>query len=128
MRLPLILGLGLALAVSTSFAQQQSANRTMKPHGPARSEKTKKAAPLPRTTAGSAETAKELRRIEQQTAKTPLKANSAGQKHASGSAGLLKTKPAAASGSSGGMGTAKGNGTSQSKNPYRGRLRQKGSH
>ena len=129
MRLPLILGLGLALAVSTSFAQQQT-TRTKKPaHVPATSDRTKstKAVPLPKT-ATSADTAKDLRRLEQQTAKTSMKTNSAGQKRAAGSAPLLKSKPAPASGSGGGLGTAKSAGTSQSKNPYRGRLRQKGSH
>jgi hypothetical protein len=135
MKLPLILGLGLALATSAAIAQQQAPNPGSRPkkhtHDSAmgKDDKAKSASPAtqPKATSPAAETAKNLRRLEQQTTKMSSKSTAAGKKHTPASAPLLKQQPAHAS-ASGAMGTAKGAAVSQPKNPYRGRLRQKAPH
>ena len=89
---------------------------------------------MPKTPNATADTAKDLRRIEQQSGK-PLNIKPAGTKAGSGSAAAFKpdkqkATPPITANNSGGMGTnMKGTGAvNQGKNPYKGRLRQKGTH
>lgn len=133
MRVSVIVGLGLALATSTSLAQQPQTFRVKPSH--VERKKPAKVVPLTKTPNAATDAAKDLRRIEKETGKTSASVTPAGPKHAPGSANAFKPEkskpvpPINASGS-GGMGTnMKGMGTTnQGKNPYKGRLRQKGSH
>jgi hypothetical protein len=128
MKASIILGLGLALAASGSFAQQPQTYHAKKTP-PVREKKTAQVAlPTAKTTNSSA--AKDLHRIEQQSNK-PLKM--ASPKPAPASAALKTDKPTPMppinAASSGGMGTRTKSATaSQGKNPLNGRLRQKRSH
>ncbi len=131
-RVPVILGVILAAATSSAFAQQPQTYHVKKYH----SQPTKKSsnvAPMPKTPNATADAAKDLRRIEQQSAK-PLNIKPAGTKAGAGSAAFkpdkLKATPPITATNSGGMGTnMKGTGAvNQGKNPYKGRLRQKGTH
>ncbi len=131
MRVSVMSGMVLVFAACVAFAQtpqtyrpRKSANlETKTPH---------KAAPIEKVPNTTAEASKELRRIEQQSAK-PLPMKTAGPKAGAGSAAAFKpekTKPTPpiTANVPGGMGTnTKGLGmTNQGKNPYKGRLRQKG--
>jgi hypothetical protein len=127
MRVPLILWLGMVLAASASFAQVK--------HSGVEGKRPVRVTPLPRTVNPSAQTAKDLRRIEAEAAKTTAGPQTPGPKRTSGAAAVFKPEksrpvPPINASTPGGMGTnMKGVGmTKQNKNPYRGRLRQKGSH
>ena len=131
-RVPVILGVVLALATSAAFAQQPQTSHVKK----YRSQTTKKSsnlAPMPKAPNATADAAKDLHRIEQQSAK-PLTIKPAGTKAGAGSAAFKperpKPTPPITATNSGGMGTnMKGTGAiNQGKNPYKGRLRQKGTH
>ncbi len=134
MRVLVIVSLGVALATSAAFAQQPQTFRPKK-YTRVEGRKPTKAAPMAKTPNAATDAAKDLRRIEKETAKTSGSTERVGPKRAPGSANAFKPEkskpmpPINASGS-GGMGTnMKGMGTTnQGKNPYRGRLRQKGSH
>lgn len=133
MKVAAILGMGLALAASTAFTQE---TKTYHPKKANRSErKPAKIAPPMKTQAATSDASKELHRIEQQSAKSPGGAKASGPKYGAGSAGLPKadrTKPVppinATTGANMGTSTKGASGVNQGKNPYRGRLRQKGSH
>ncbi len=133
MKVSVILGLGLALATSPSFAQQPQTFRVKPSH--IEDKKPAKITPMAKTPNAATDAAKDLRRIEQGSAKASASVKPAGPKHPPGSAALFKPEkskpmPPIDASAPGGMGTnTKGLGTTnQGKNPYRGRLRQKGSH
>lgn len=130
MRVWPVLGLGVALlASSAAFAQKGQTY----PSGKSGQVRQKKSAPLvtSKGATGSTDAAKDLRRIEQQSARTNAKPIS--PRRAPGS-NLVKadksrsTPPITTS--SGNMGTnTKGmTGANRGKNPYHGRLRQKSTH
>lgn len=127
MKASIILGLGLALAASGSFAQQAQTYHAKK-SPPVREKKAPRVA-LPTARTSNTSTAKDLHHIEQQSNK-PLKMGS--PKPAPASSALKTDKPTPMppiNATSGGMGTrTKTTGASQSKNPLKGRLRQKNSH
>lgn len=125
----LILALGLSMVTSGIFAQKSQTYHPKKaPHAVER--KPAKIAPMTKAPGASADTGKDLRRIEQQSAKTPATMKTPAAKKPAASDGLLKQKPAPPIKATGGgaMGTnTKGfSGANQGTNPYRGRLRQKG--
>jgi hypothetical protein len=125
MRRLLVLGVGLAVLAATCSAQDTPAPRAKHFH-----ERTKppKGVPVGKTPTSATPEAN-LRRLEQQATKlsAPQKA-----RRAPGKSPLLKTekeKPTPPIRFSGSNNGAKGPGTTtQGTNPYRGRLRQKGSH
>jgi hypothetical protein len=127
MKASIILGLGLALAASGSFAQQPQTYHAKK--SPPVKEKKTAPVELPTAKTTNTSTAKDLHHIEQQSNK-PLKM--ASPKPAPASAALKTDKPTPMppiNATSGGMGThTKTTGASQGKNPLNGRLRQKSSH
>jgi hypothetical protein len=127
MRVSLILGLALALATSGAFAQK---SQTPRPKKSTNVEEKKAAKVTPMVKTPTMDASKDLRRIEQQSAK-PVSVKPAGTK----ASGVFKPEksratPPITANVPGGMGTnTKANGTTnQGKNPYKGRLRQKGTH
>lgn len=133
MRLAVIFGLSVALAASVASAQQPGTFRVKKYHSEV-DKKPSRVTPMVKAPNATTDAAKDLRRIEQQSAKAPARVKPAGPRAGAGSAAAFKpektkpTPPITATGS-GGLGTnMKGAGmTNQGKNPYKGRLRQKGS-
>jgi hypothetical protein len=124
MRFLAILSLGLALAVPASFAQVKHSETNVR--------KPARVAPLPKTPNPSAETARDLRRIEMEATKTGASSKTLKSK-ASGAPATYRPEkskrvPPINASTTGGMGTNKKalTTTNQGKNPYRGRLRQKG--
>jgi hypothetical protein len=128
MRISAVLGFGMALITSAVLAQQPKAYQPRKSY--LGDKKSASAAPLPKAPSATTNANRDLRHIEQQTAKTPTGVRASGPKHRSGSAPLLKSSPSqpinAAPG--GGMGTNTKSAmlTNHGKDPYKGRLRQKG--
>jgi hypothetical protein len=128
----LMLGIVLGLATSVAFAQKPQTYRPKKSTN-LESRKPAKATPMMKTPNATSDAAKDLRHIEEQSARgTNVK--TVGTKAKGGSAGVFKPEkekptPPITSNVPGGMGTnTKGLGaTNQGKNPYKGRLRQKGS-
>ncbi len=131
MKVSVILGLGVALAVSAGWAQQTQTYRGKNYHSDV-ARKPAKVTPMVKAPNAATDASKELRRIEQQSVR-PARVKPAGPRTGAGSAAAFKperqkaTPPITANGS-GGLGTnMKGTGmTNQGKNPYKGRLRQKG--
>lgn len=123
MRHLLILGFALAVLTPICSAQGSQMPRTKRSYAD-RTKSAKSGVVLPKTSNSSSNEAN-LRRLEQQSTKV---AASPRAKRTPGTAGLVKsqekrTPPIRVSGSG-----AKGAGmTNQGKNPYKGRLRQKGS-
>lgn len=134
MRVSAIWGLALALgAASMAFAQKTQTYRPKKStHMEGKS--SAKATPMVKMPSATSDASKDLRRIEQQSTRTPGGLKPVGPKGAGTAPAFkpVKSKPAPPINASvpGGMGTnTKGAGTAtQGKNPYRGRLRQKGTH
>lgn len=131
MRVSLILGIALALATSAAFAQKQQTYRPKKSTD-LEGRKAAKVTPMVKTPNATTDAAKDLRRIEQQSAKAANVKPAGGKAGARSSVGLKPEKskptPPITANVSAGMGTnTKGLGsTNQGKNPYKGRLRQKG--
>lgn len=127
MRFSLVLALALAGWTMTAWAQQHNKLK-VKPSHTNIEEKGKSAKPAVKTPAANASAAQELRHLEQESAKGPASRGAATRKQAHP---VLKpekeekTPPIrfSAAGGGGHAGTNK-----QGANPYKGRLRQKGSH
>jgi hypothetical protein len=123
----------LALAASTAFAQKTQTYRPKKSAN-IQGKKPAKAAPMVKTPGATSNASKDLLRIEQQSVKAPAGVKPVGPKGAGSASAFKPAKsrptPPITAGVPGGMGTStKGMGTAtQGKNPYKGRLRQKGTH
>ena len=130
MRVSTILGFAFVLAVSTTFAQKPKTYHS-KTSGKAEQTKAVKSMPAANAPMATSNANKDLRRIEQQSMKAPAGGKAGGAK--GGSSAFKSDKPKAttpinASGGTG-MGTNTKIGTpAGAKNPYKGRLRQKGGH
>jgi len=123
MRVPVILGLGMALVASAAVSQQ---NYPSAPKKKSYSTGAKSSSTAPIKPAGSSAAAKNLHQIEQGSGKMPARTRQS-KPHA-GSAALLKSKPTPPiNGTQGGnMGTAGASTGGAARNPYKGRLKHKG--
>ncbi len=133
MRVSVIVGLIAGLAASGAWAQQPQTFHA-KNYNSTPTKKPSKATPVVKAPNATTDAAQQLRRIEQQSVKAPARVKTAGPKTGAGSAAAFKPEkpkptPPITANVPGGMGTnMKGVGsTNQGKNPYKGRLRQKGS-
>jgi cytoskeletal protein RodZ len=127
MRFSLAVVIALVGMSLSGWAQQ---NNTFKVKHSNAATKAPKSAPMVKTTASptaSTSASKELQSVERQSGKSPASARSGGPRTTGKGSAL---KPARSKPSPpinfGGTGGGKRAGTSQSSNPYKGRLRQKG--
>jgi hypothetical protein len=126
MRFSLVLVLALAGLTMTAWAQEHHKPKAKASHTN-KEEKGKNTKPAVKTPSTHASAAQELHRVEQESAKRTASRNSATRK----SAPVLKTEkekktPPIRFSAAGGGGHAGSN--KQGTNPYKGRLKQKGSH
>lgn len=132
MRISLILSLGLAALTVASSAQENHHAYKVKPSH-LNAKKSATSVPIPKTLTPSRSTSADLRRMEQETAKASATTRVARPNQNAARASLLKTEkqkptpPINFSGAGGGAVNRAGM-TTQGKNPYKGRLRQKGTH
>lgn len=132
MRISLILSLGLAVLTVVASAQENHHAYRVKPSH-LNEKKSAATVPTPKTLTPSNSASMDLRKVERQTAKVSGTTPVARPNQNAARADLLKTEkqkpvpPINFTGANGG-GVNRVGTTTQGKNPYKGRLRQKGAH